>query len=532
MTDKQNSTSFKINYLLFFAFTFICFSFKTATAQMATSSPYSRYGVGDVYGRTLSQGFALGGTTIAVQNDTTAIFFINPANPASYSNLRLTTAELGLNYSRLQLQNQTTKSVTNSASLGYITLAFPIRKWWWGASIGLIPYSSVGYKVSDQQNITNVGKVDFLYEGSGGFNQAYFGNAIKPFYWVPKLFLKSNTYKGLISKVKSDGTLKTANELKQDREKAEQLYRHKKRWEEVSVGANVSYLFGSIENTGRTLFPGNYFGFNTKTSTVRRVNDFCFDYGAQYAFTIDSIKRKKYVDDTVFFHNPDSIYISKKLDPQNPRVKREMKEKVKILFGATFTAQTNVNAKIDSLSYSYFVNSAGYEIIKDTVVNVEGVKGNITLPLSFGFGLGFKKGDRWLLAADFAIQNWSSYQAFNQTNGLKNSMRTSLGLQYIPDSKAIGLNNYYKRLNYRMGLRYYQTAIEIKNTQLQEYALSIGIGFPVGRNYILQTFSMVNIGVEFGTRGTTGNGLIKENFMKATLGFTINDRWFQKPKFD
>jgi hypothetical protein len=502
MTEKQIGNTPKIKYVLFFALTFICLSNNFTIAQMATSSPYSRYGVGDVYGRTLSQGFALGGTTIAVQNDTTAIFFINPANPASYSNLRLTTAELGLNYSRLQLQNQTTKSITNSASLGYVTLAFPIRKWWWGASIGLIPYSSVGYKVSDQQNISNVGKVNFLYEGSGGFNQAYFGNAIKPFYWVPKHFLKSDKYKALISKVKSDGTFKTAVEQKADRDKAQQLYKRKKRWEEVSIGANASYLFGSIENTGRTLFPGNYFGFNTKTSTVRRVNDFYFDYGAQYSYTIDSLKG------------------------------RDLKDNVKIMLGATFSAQTNVNAKIDSLSYSYFVNSAGYEIVKDTVVNVEGVKGKISLPLSFGFGIGFKKGDRWLVAADFAIQNWSSYQAFNQTNQLKNSMRTSLGVQYIPDSKAMGLNNYYKRLNYRLGLRYYQTAIEIKSTQLQEYALSVGVGFPVGRNYILQTFSMVNLGVEFGTRGTTNNGLIKENFMRATLGFTINDRWFVKPKFD
>ncbi len=134
-------------------------------AQTATSSPYSRYGIGDLNGKGFAQGFAMAGTHIAMQNDSLPMFFINTGNPASYSSLRLTTVDLGLNYSRLQLQNSTAKSVSHSAALGYISIAFPFKKWW-GGSIGLIPYSSVGYKVSDQQSITNVGTVDFLYEGT------------------------------------------------------------------------------------------------------------------------------------------------------------------------------------------------------------------------------------------------------------------------------------------------------------------------------------------------------------------------------
>jgi long-subunit fatty acid transport protein len=209
-----------------------------------------------------------------------------------------------------------------------------------------------------------------------------------------------------------------------------------------------------------------------------------------------------------------------------------LKEKVKIMWGATFAAQTNLSAKIDSLSYTYFNSSSGYEVIKDTVVNVQDVNGTITFPLSVGFGMAFKKGDRWLVAADYAIQNWSTYKAFNQTQGLKNSMRVSLGLQFVPNAKATGLNNYHKRMFYRAGLRYNQSAIELKSTPLVEYAVSAGIGLPVGRNFLLQNFSMVNIGFEFGQRGTVSNGLIKEQFFRATVGFTMNDRWFVKPKFD
>ncbi len=445
---------------------FIIFGFHyTSKAQTATSSPYSRYGIGDVNTRNYSQSFAMGGTNIAVQNDTLSMFFINNANPASYSNMRLTTAELGLNFTHLTLQSSSTKKSINSASPGYISLAFPLYKKWWGASFGLIPYSSVGYKISDHQELTNIGGVDDLYEGTGGINQVYFGNGIKPFAGFKKL-------------------------------------KHKKTLSGISLGFNVSYLFGKIDNTRRSIFSSSSNSFNTKTGTTTRISDLYLDYGLQYSYTIDSVK------------------------------KRELKEKVKLLFGATFAAQTNISAKIDSLSTSYVVNSSGYELPKDTIEYSQNKIGTVTFPLSFGVGFGFKKGDRWLVVADFAMQNWSSYQAFNQTQGLKNSMRVSIGTQYVPNNKANGKGDYYKRVYYRIGARYGQTAIELKNTQLTEYAVSAGFGLPVGRNYLMQSFSLVNIGVEFGERGTTTNNLIKEQFFKINVGFTINDRWFVKPKFD
>lgn len=456
-------------------------------AQTATSSPYSRYGIGDINEKGFAQNFAMGGTTIAMQNDTIPMFFVNNGNPASYSGIRLTTAELGINYNRLQLQNTSTKQTVNSASVSNIILGFPFKKWW-GASVGLLPLSSVGYKVSDHQEIDNVGGVDFLYGGTGGINQVYFGNGIKPFYGLPRLFLQSSRYQ----------RLKQENNLL----KINHILKRKKSAQTFSIGANASYLFGDFANTRRSIFAYNSSSFNTFSGTTSRVSDIYLDYGAQYALSIDSVRG------------------------------RDLKEKVKIIFGATFSAKTNVNARIDSISYSYYNDAQGYERIKDTIQNTVNSKGTITLPLSFGFGLALKKGDKWLVAADYAIQNWSSYQAFNQSQGLKNSMRVSLGAQYIPNSKANGHGTYFKRVHYRMGIKYSQTALELKNTPLTEMGLSAGIGFPVGRNYLLQNFSMVNIGVEIGQRGTIEKGLIKEQYVKANIGFTINDRWFVKPKFE
>lgn len=489
---------------------FLYFINNTSLAQ-STSSPYSRYGIGDIGGKGYSQSFALGGTYIAMQNDTVPMFFINNGNPASYANMRLVTAELGVNVTRAQLQTSNVKETVNNASLGFISLAFPFKKWW-GGSVGLIPFSSVGYKVSDEQEFSNIGTVNYLYEGSGGINQVYFGNGIKPFYGLPRRYQMSSKYAGLRSPRKADQSLKNCHELYRDNNKIRHALNRKKFLQSLAVGANASYLFGNIENTSRSIFPSTLFAFNTRTGTNTRVDGLYFDYGMQMAYTVDSI-----------------AYRDGK-DTCRPVKFRDLKENVKVMFGVTFAAETNIGATIDSLSYNYFYNALGYEIVKDTVENTKGARGTMTLPLSFGFGMAVKKGERWLIAADFAVQNWSTYKKFDQSQGLKNSMRVSLGTQYIPDPKPTA--SYAKRMHYRLGAKYALTALELKNTPLTEFGITAGIGLPVGRSYILQNFSMVNIGFEVGQRGTVTNGLIKENYLKATIGFTINDRWFQRSKFD
>jgi len=43
---------------------------------------------------------------------------------------------------------------------------------------------------------------------------------------------------------------------------------------------------------------------------------------------------------------------------------------------------------------------------------------------------------------------------------------------------------------------------------------------------------MINIGIELGIRGTTSDDLLEEKYFKISLGFTMNDKWFVKPKYD
>jgi hypothetical protein len=57
--------------------------------------------------------------------------------------------------------------------------------------------------------------------------------------------------------------------------------------------------------------------------------------------------------------------------------------------------------------------------------------------------------------------------------------------------------------------------------------MTLGFGLPLNG-----TFSNVNLGFEFGKRGTTNAGLIEENYTNISLGFTFNDEWFRRRKIN
>ena len=58
-------------------------------------------------------------------------------------------------------------------------------------------------------------------------------------------------------------------------------------------------------------------------------------------------------------------------------------------------------------------------------------------------------------------------------------------------------------------------------------ALTLGVGMPLNG-----TFSNVNIGFELGKKGTTSSNLVQENYANLSIGFSFNDTWFVKRKFN
>jgi hypothetical protein len=99
-----------------------------------------------------------------------------------------------------------------------------------------------------------------------------------------------------------------------------------------------------------------------------------------------------------------------------------------------------------------------------------------------------------------------------------------LGGFYLPEYGS--LTSYYKRVVYRAGYRSADTGLVVNGTPIRESGITFGVGLP------LQQFSNVNIGLEFGSRGSLNNALIKENHWAILVGFSLNDIWFIKRKYN
>jgi hypothetical protein len=68
----------------------------------------------------------------------------------------------------------------------------------------------------------------------------------------------------------------------------------------------------------------------------------------------------------------------------------------------------------------------------------------------------------------------------------------------------------------------------LNNEHITEFGISFGMGLPIGSR---SGFSNANIGLEYGQRGTTNNGLIQESFFSLSIGLSLNDKWFTPRKY-
>jgi len=107
----------------------------------------------------------------------------------------------------------------------------------------------------------------------------------------------------------------------------------------------------------------------------------------------------------------------------------------------------------------------------------------------------------------------------------------SVGAQFHPKSNSFELIDkkisYWKKIQYRIGFHYEKTYLQLKDNQLNDMGVSIGFGLPV-----LRSAATLHLSAEAGKRGTISNNLLQENYLKFSLGFTLNDRWFIKQKFE
>ena len=209
-----------------------------AIAQNNTNSPYTRYGYGELSDQNFGNSKAMGGIAFGLRDGAQ----INSLNPASYTAIDSLTFlfEGGVSLQNANFSGNGVKVNAKNASFDYLAMQFRLHPRL-AMSIGLLPYSSVGYTVGDSQTATSdqSGTVIFnkVFSGDGGLHQLYGGLGVK--------VLKS-----------------------------------------LSVGVNVSYFWGDITRT-RTQAPAVSGAYAYTQQSNASVSSYKLDFGAQYTKEFD-----------------------------------------------------------------------------------------------------------------------------------------------------------------------------------------------------------------------------------------------------
>lgn len=207
-------------------------------AQNNTNSPYTRYGYGQLTEQGSGNSKAMGGVAYGLRDK----YQVNFANPASYTAVDSLTFifDGGVTLQNTNFSNGTLKTNAKNTSFDYITMQFRLKRWA-AMSIGLIPFSNVGYSMSEYRENTEspTSSTNVTYAGDGGLHQLYVGAGIK--------ILKN-----------------------------------------LSAGVNVSYLWGDISHSLSSEYPqASTTILPYYRTTSLSVKSYKLDFGVQYTQQFD-----------------------------------------------------------------------------------------------------------------------------------------------------------------------------------------------------------------------------------------------------
>jgi len=149
---------------------------------------------------------------------------------------------------------------------------------------------------------------------------------------------------------------------------------------------------------------------------------------------------------------------------------------------------------------------------------------SIDIPLGFSVGLAYQN-NGMVYTTDVSMQQWSDFKMFGAHPAeQQNSMRAGVGVEWLPGKEYI--ESYWQQVAYRLGAYAHQTNVKLNGTSINEYFATAGIGLPLGND------GRLNIGLEYGIRGTTSASLVRNNILRLTLSVSAGDIWFIQPEVE
>ena len=244
----------------------------------------------------------------------------------------------------------------------------------------------------------------------------------------------------------------------------------------LAAGLRISYLFGAITNSLSTAL-SNQLGQTTTYQNEVYYSDLLFEPSLYYGLKIANTTT--------------------------------------LNLGLVYQPTTQVRA---TRNVTFENNAQLQDIVTDQTRQV-------TLPQKFSAGVSIDKYLKYTIGVDVTMQAWENYRSLAGDNdGMRNSLEVAAGGQYIPDVTSV--DSYLSRVSYRLGFHYRETPFVVEEQPINDFGIDFGLSLPVSN------LSSINLALELGRRGTTEQNLIREDYLKATLGVTFNDRWFIRRKYD
>ena len=172
---------------------------------------------------------------------------------------------------------------------------------------------------------------------------------------------------------------------------------------------------------------------------------------------------------------------------------------------------------------------SGNVFSSDTLVNDEALQKTVVLPSKLGFGISYEILQKLAIGLDFQYQDWTSYrdEEGQALESYTEAFKIAIGGEFIPDFQTGKLSNV---ISYRFGIHYERTPFLVNNQNVNDIGINFGASLPLNAFW---GFSHMNLGVTLGQRGNVENGLVRENYVKVSFGFSIQDiTWFTRTRFN
>ena len=257
----------------------------------------------------------------------------------------------------------------------------------------------------------------------------------------------------------------------------------------LSIGATVNFNFGTLDSERLQQIEDIQFGTFDRRSS--RVNGFDFNYALNYTPLIKGRQR---------------LHTSIRVNTQGNLVSKNDRQL------GSFSVSSGVT-----------IEELEVDLASQNLENTE-----LKIPTTTTLGIGYGEDYKWFVGAEYSFQEMSSFEnVFLGSDNIvyEDASSFAFGAFLTPDHDSF--TSYFKRVTYRAGLRLDKTGMLVNDVDINNFGITFGLGLPLGRS-----FSNLNLGFEFGRRGTTRADLIEESYFKLNVGLSLNDRWFQKRKIN